>query len=421
VKTQGRSVLLRDSAAALSAEGLPLTVLHDVDSYPDAVGSDLDCLCRAPRRIPEVLAKYEIEVVQAIEMGPDAFYFVVRRSRGDDLALAALDVGSDYRRDGVLMFRYDELAAKPHPGGDVLALPPAMEFVTYMVKQIVKQQIDSGHATRLTALFRLSPAECRRQLRRLFSARDARLLERAAGEGRWREVDAALGRLRRALLLRQRTASPVDTIRTWYAGIRRRIRRLRQPAGLRVAFAGVNSQQASAIVDCVIADIAPAFWHVHLTSARRRNASSEPRRPAWLPRVAALPPLLLLHLAAYWTKTFLMLVRATLVVTVDDRPAAAGGWTLSPLGLEPPIVIELTEREEGSRLPAEAARNRLVVSAGRPVDESRREIRQVILRRLTVRTLRRLGIPVRNGLRAVAAEDVAVAGARLTAEPPPDE
>ena len=104
--TQG--TLLFSVFALLEASGVPDCVLHGADALPGGVTSDVDCIMPpevVPRKLTAILQQHRSElrgaVVQWLQHEATAHYLVLATE--DDQAdpkFLALDVSSDYRRNG---------------------------------------------------------------------------------------------------------------------------------------------------------------------------------------------------------------------------------------------------------------------------------------------------------------------------------
>ena len=413
-----RGTLLRDCAAALADAGLTLCVLHGYDRYPDHIESDLDCICPEPGRIPHVLSRTGVAtVVQVIEMGPDAYYYVLHRTCGMGHALVAVDVAVDYRRDGLRFLGRHELTRSCRSVGEINVPSPAIEFAAYVVKRVLKLHLDRHHATRLTHLYRNDPAGCAAMLERFFPAAEAALLGEAASTGEWEPVRRELGALRR--LLRQRRRRPVlASLRDGMAELGRRLRRALHPTGLWVAVLGPNGSGKSSVIARVGADVAPIFWHVEHVRAGVPPVHNLDSRG-----VRSLATALRASVAGIWNHAVGIrprLVRSSLVLHEGSNHGAGPSPATSRAGVRlaglldgfearpdlvlvldapaetlhlrrPDVPLEELKRQRAAWLEAAAASpGSHVVDTTRTIDDVSHHVEDLVIAHMVERTARRL-------------------------------
>jgi thymidylate kinase len=414
-----RGTLLRDCAAALADAGLTICVLHDHERYPDRIESDLDCVCPGPGRIPHVLSSRGVAtVVQVIEMGPDAYYYVLHRACDRGHALVAVDVAVDYRRDGLRFLGREELARSCRPRDEINVPSPNVEFAAYLIKRVLKDDLDQDHARRLSELYRTDVAGCAAMLDRFFPAAEARLLADAASAGEWEPVRQQLGALRQ-LLKRRRPWPVLPYLHDGVAELARRFRRWLHPTGLWVAVLGADGSGKSSVIARAGADLAPIFWRVEHVRTRVRPALHPRRQRRLSLRVMALRA----SLEKRWNHTVGIhprLVRSTLLLqesshpTMSPTPARRGarGW----FGRGPDLAIVLDapaetlhsrradvqledlkrQREAWLGIAARTPASH-VVDSERIIDDVSRDVEDLIIDHMATRTARRLRIGLRPG------------------------
>lgn len=383
-----RGTLLRDAAEALDEAGLRLCVLHGSDRYPN-VESDLDAVCVEPRRIPEVLAARRRSVlVQAIEHERDAYYYVLHGRCPRGSAFVALDVSADYRRNGRVFYAGSQLARSCRPWREIDRPSPDVEFTCYLIKKLLKADLQAEHAGDLSRIYALDPPGCERELGRFFPDPVVRLLVHAASQGDWDEVRARIAELRRGLLFRVGVRAPWRMVRYWLDDAIRRIRRILRPTGMVVLVDGADGSLVAAIMDRIESVLAPAFRRTVRPPLNQDSGARGIRERA---RMYG-------HL--YW-----LLVHSTLVLLgpVDDadirgrrvrgrRPSArlARMLRLMPQSWTLNVYVGASHHS-----PATERRGRpgwYVVDGSRPLDEIITEVTHAAVKHMAQRTARRLGV-----------------------------
>jgi thymidylate kinase len=421
----------------LDAAGVPLTVLHGYGE-PAFGASDVDCVTPVkdiPAAIAAALRDTGCALVQHLEHEHGSHYFVIDMcpEGGGDERFLALDVASDYRRNGRVFFSASDLTASAtnDSRGRVAAAP--IEFAYYLVKKVAKGELAPLHGQRLSALYRHDPDGCDRQLARFWPAGSIQELQNAARSGNWEHVQASLPRLRHELLVVSNGATGLETAGFRIADLRRLIRRIVHPAGLHVVFLGSDGAGKSTVIARIAHELAPVF----------RNTSMQHFSPELFPGTGASVPVTTPHAqaprsrvasiakVAKWLVDFsighvvadrLRLIRANLLlydrylpdVLIDPRRYRYGGpeWLIHlvcrvvpkpdlVIGLDAPAEILQARKQEIS--PAESERQRdayrtlvrslrngRVVDASQPLDDVVAAVNQIILEHLSARAARRL-------------------------------
>ena len=108
-------------------------------------------------------------VVQWLQHEATAHYLVLASE--DDVAdpeFLALDVSSDYRRNGRVFYSGEEILASRRRGEYLWAPSPAVEFGCYLVKKIAKGRLADEQGRYLTELYGRDPAGCDREISRFW-------------------------------------------------------------------------------------------------------------------------------------------------------------------------------------------------------------------------------------------------------------
>lgn len=430
-----RGKMLRDVVAALRSAGHELLILHGYDDFPHHVSSDVDAVSPDPMQIPRILSERcmddPITTVQVIQHETSAFYCILYRSHAGKPTFLALDVSSDYRRDGRVFFEGQELLEDPRPVEFFDVPSPEIEFAYYLVKKVAKGSLNEAQARRLSRLYSEDPAGCDRQLARFFPREEAEIISGAAWRGIWEPVRARIRDLRRIMLDKLRREQPVRVLRYWLGAFGRLLRRILRPTGLMVVFLGVDGSGKSSVIDRVERSLAPAFRRTaqyRLRPSRRKGGGvpvTDPHALSPRGRVSSLVKLafwLADYTAGYAVRTFPRLVRSTLVLfdryyqdlLVDSRRYRYGGpmWLARLVGRilpRPDLIVVLDappevlrarkqeispeevarQREEYLRL-ADSLPNGHVVDASNPLDRVVADVEKIVLDHMAARTARRL-------------------------------
>jgi len=438
VTNERRAALLWGAVAALWRSGHKLFVLHAYEGYPERIDSDLDAISEKPKRIPYTLVELgAASVVQVIEHNRNAFYYVLTEPRGDRFVFVPLDVWSDYRTDGRIFFTTDELLEKPWCRHEFFYGPPAdLEFAYYLVRKVVKAQLNTAHAAQLSELYSKDREGCERLLHRFFPSAEVELIRKAAQSDNWEQVRNNIIGLRRAMLSKTGREHPLRTLRYRLGDLWRSVNRLLAPTGLAVAFLGADGSGKSTVIDEIERELAPMFWH---TAQYRLQPRTRKRKEASVPVTdphSQQPRGVASSLAklAYWWADYTLgwmasiypqLARSTFVlfdryyhdVLVDPRRYRYGGpmWLVRLVRhfiIRPHLVIlldaspdVLRSRKQEVSL-EETARHRKayldllsdlpnghLVDASRPRHEVVAEVGRIIIDHMTRRTARRLRLP----------------------------
>lgn len=255
-----RSTILSDVIACLEASKSAYCVLNGYEGYPQVIPSDVDLLVDDPLGVARRIVDRNIaQIVQAVQYESTAFSFVLSRPGADPSGFLLLDASSDVRDRGRIFFRAADIleGARRKDGFPIPA--PDIEFTCYLIKKLMKGDLNESRAARLSALYREAPAESARRVRDLFAPADAELILRAARREAWDGVRAGSEGLRRALLRRTLFRRPRAVAAYWMAELARLARRVRNPVGLVVAFIGPDGVGKSTAARLVERRLGPLF------------------------------------------------------------------------------------------------------------------------------------------------------------------
>jgi hypothetical protein len=147
----------------LHGSGIPYCLLGAADDSAVLGESDLDFAVSPSdyARIPQLLAHAAARVggglIQAMRHETTATYFVIAKTQGDTLAFLNPDCISDYRREGRLWMRTEELLRDRCAGAGGFYHPAAdVDFKYYLIKQVLKQTLTDAQWAKLRALYHQS-------------------------------------------------------------------------------------------------------------------------------------------------------------------------------------------------------------------------------------------------------------------------
>jgi thymidylate kinase len=437
-----RGRLLQSVVELFDASGIPYCILHGYKDYPARVVSDVDCIIPAeflPGQLATLLRanrdRLGAAVVQWIQHESTANYFVLAThgvsSRWEFLAV---DISSDYRGDGRVFYRGEEVLASRYLDRGFWVPSPALEFGCYLVKKIAKRSLGKEHDRRLTDLYKKDPAGCDREIARFWRGDHVRLIRSVAGSGQWDVVREHIPSLRVELLWPGTIGDLRSSARYWAADGLRRLRRWRVPTGVHVVLLGADGSGKSTTLSSLGDALAPVFRRVtrnHLAPALfHRPGSTTPAtsphgRPVRSPitSLAKAVSWLVDYTLGYYVKVRPGLARSTLVLfdryfidaLVDPRRYRYGGpqwvlhlvWSLIPkpdlvilLDAPPEVLrarkqeVSLSETERQQRAYRELVGtlpNGHIVNVAQPLDQVVTAVGTVVLDFLTSRTVRRLG------------------------------
>jgi thymidylate kinase len=380
--------------------------------------------------------------VQCLEHEQNSCFLVLAWRRPDgQIDTLAIDVCADYFRIGRRMLRAQEILAgrRSATGVDGRALgftvPAARTaFIYYLVKRIDKRSLNERQGEYLTMEWRSDPEGAVEQLERFWGPDQVALLARAAANGEWGAVRAALPQLR--TILRWRLVHSPQAV---VGELRRRWRRVRAPTGLLVALLGADGSGKSSVIAALASGSRPEFRRASTLHLRPRLGTflSKPRptvqRPhAAEPRGRFLSVLKVIlftldYIVGYWVKLWPRLVRSTLILCdryfddllIDPRRYRYGGSPLAVvrarwfvprphlwLVLDAPVhvlqarkcevsSVESARQREGYLQLAATEKHSVVIDSTQPLVSVVEQARWAIMERLAQRTARRMGFTTR--------------------------
>src|SRR5882724_2889607 len=420
---------------------IPYCVLHGYERYPQRITSDVDCMIPASVHPDQLAALFHENRGISIDADLVCFreYYFVFAGRNADRSPSylVLDLSIDYELGGLRFYTGREVIESRRRHNRFWTPAPHVEFSCYLARKIAKAQLNDAQGRRLNALYTQDPAGCQQQVARFWGARNTALIVSAASSGDWTPVRRCRSRLDAELRMRAMLRHPWRSIWNWSLRMGRQVRSgFRPEGGLTVVFLGPDGAGKSSVIKAVRQGLAGAFARTTcyyfapgLLSLFRRPAGPT------LPHAAAPRSLMISVMVAlcYWLVYYLIcyrlaihfaLARSTLVLhdrhlvdaLVDPKRYRYGGptwllrliWRFTPkpdlvvLIDAPPGVLQARKQEvpfEETARQREAylslmktMKNGHVVDAARPLEHVVRDVNDIILRHLTMRIARRLGL-----------------------------
>jgi len=307
----------------LNQSGIRYCILGGFDRDEANAGSDIDLMVdsRELARMPGVMANVAEaargKLVQAIWHETSACYFVLAKRSASYVGFLNPDCTGDYRRDGRLWLRADDVLSSRCPYRDFYVPSCTDQFIYLFIKRVLKQAISPWQLRRLRHLYQRDPRGCRARMSRFFSHATIRQVEKAFSteNGTWFEAEL------RGLLTELRTSPPIEGIvgraKHFALDVVRVCKRIYSPTGLIVAICGGRDDLRKELASRAMAVLAPLFrW--------TRTVSQGPSHRQ-VPGVAA--------------RMYIRRLRSTLVVATTPGPAQR-----KPAVLNPDLTVVLRPR-----------------------------------------------------------------------------
>ena len=285
----------------LNRSAVPYCLLSGYENFPDVGDSDIDFMVQPgdeARVVPvlqSVARRRGALLVQALQHETGACYFVLAKPVADGVAYLHPDCTTDYRRDGRLWLRADEILRGRRRFLNFYVPASADEFLYYLIKKVLKLDFTAQHLQHLRDRYERSPQECTKRMTRFWPAKTVRtvvsaLLENDLWRLRW-NLPSLSAELLASPLIEPLSARATQWAREW----KRRVSRVARPTGLTIVIHGGNASQRPELAAALETNLRPAFrrtvvtgddssvralhrWHamVRSTLVIRHRASSPP-------------------------------------------------------------------------------------------------------------------------------------------------
>ena len=222
--------------------------------------------------------------MQALRHETGACYYVLAKQVGNEVAYLRPDCTADYRREGRLWLSAQPVIDARRRWNGAWRPGVADEFHYYLVKKVLKQEIDGAKLARLAALLAESPEPCRARMARFWPPETVAGLAKAVRDRDLSWMRAHLPRL----LSELRASPPVEgrwqRLVNYGRECRRKAQRAANPTGVCISVHGGSRDERSQLAAGLERNLRGAF--------RRTRLMYEGRRPGlgmmaslWLARV----------------------------------------------------------------------------------------------------------------------------------------
>lgn len=310
--------------------GPQYAVLHGAGALQKGLSSDLD-LVVARKDVPDVLVDLmkaeEFCLVQCLEYEAKCYGLILGiQSPSSNGSYLVVDICSDYRWGGLVIFPEQELLTGRIRKGDFYVVPPKTELSFLLVKKIYeKSTIPLHQRDRISLLVELLGSEADSCVTGVFGNHVGRLLISWIREKRWDVIESNTRQLRWALRWCKLVGDPANPTRYWRDEIIRQVRRIMYPTGLQIAFLGPDGSGKSTLAGQVLVRLRGAFrrastFHFRPKLLPKRIKSEEFASPHGHPPYSAARSLMMMlyHCAdfvlGHFLKVWPRLIRSTLVV-----------------------------------------------------------------------------------------------------------
>ena len=276
---------------AMNAAEIPYCLLNGFRGYPELIASDVDfmVLPKDAKRVAPLLAdvarRCDALLVQAIRHETGAWYFVLAQPVNGEVAYLHPDCSTDYRRDGRMWQAAEPVLAKRRRYKTFFVPAIADEFLNYLIKKILKQDVTVEQMHRLGALYLSDPEECSKRLHRFWSAPTVRALVSALvrQEIGWMQSHQPelLSELSEAAPVESWWGRAAQSLQEW----RRRLERVLNPTGLSVAICGGTKQQRTELATALEANLRPAFRRTMICAEESAGDGLWGAMPIWRAKV----------------------------------------------------------------------------------------------------------------------------------------
>jgi thymidylate kinase len=309
------SQLVTAGFRAWEQAGINCLVLRNYEGLPDFTANDIDVLVdpkqllHAERVLLQAATQAGFRLHNRAEYATLALYLSSRQTNAQahfDLFTALKWRGFEFlASNGFLSRKVGKgLFCVPHTADETATKLLATLIYTGKVKENYRASVAAG--------LQAEPAAITDLLARTYGPEHAKFLVAAGAQEKWTDIEAAIGSLRQALVLRQLAGHPWRTLKSLLLDANRLVRRFLRPPGVTVVLCGADgsgkSTAASALVEGLSATFSPQkgyhfHWKPPIFSARRRAARGPVTDPHGRP--VRGPVVSLGYFGFHWLEFFL--------------------------------------------------------------------------------------------------------------------
>ncbi|MEW6144673.1 MAG: hypothetical protein AB1598_06590 [Thermodesulfobacteriota bacterium] len=244
-------------------DAMEYAVLHGWDSLPHRLRSDLD-IALNPRHLgtlEESLLNYRGgRLVQMIQHESSCFYFIMALRDGKGIDFLQVDAATDYRRNGIIYFRADELSKDRARWNGFRVASPETELAYLLVKKTLKGSTPVHQQERLMHLIdKIGQDKAMLISTRLFGKKSGPYVVTRISKNDWKAVEYDTPGLRRALVWEVLKKDPLNPVKYWLDEAKRILVRWRFPTGMSVAVLGPDGAGKSTLIDNIEKRFSGAF------------------------------------------------------------------------------------------------------------------------------------------------------------------
>lgn len=313
-------------------EGLPIEycILHGCGADDSCLNSDVD-IAVAPNDLiafETALDENSCEgVSQLVHHESTGYSFKVRLPTRQSIVFAEFDVGTDYRRDGLVYLSGADLLKNRRKWLDLWRASPESEFAYLVVKRICKQRLSARQTSRLHELQIELDVGSLAVCQQLLGARWAGRVVGWIASSDWTAFETNLHGLRRALRWQRLISDPLNPLRYWLPEIVRLQQRFRYPTGLLVSVLGPDGSGKTTLIENLKNELSGTFRCAQAFRFRpdlfhRNLPGPEPHPHAKGVRSRLLSILKVLYLSGDYALGYLINVRSKLIrsdLVIFDR------------------------------------------------------------------------------------------------------
>ncbi|MBQ7540161.1 MAG: hypothetical protein IJT13_03450 [Bacteroidaceae bacterium] len=412
---------------------LPYALVGRTETYPDAIGSDIDIVIPKNKIdlfhhiVWEIEKVPETKVIQCFQHETVAFYYIVVHFSENGPLFIQPDVCTDYYRRGRKLLTAEDLLEERRKSkqGTFYVLSSHKEFIYYLLKKIDKRNLSVEQFEHIRNSFLENPEKALLEAGNFFTKEALQVIERCLRDNDLDSMLKNLAFLQQSIHQSHRKAV-IDVIKDGFL----KLRRIMHPTGYVVAFLGPDGSGKTTVINAFKSNIAPSFRKMaqyHLFPVPQKDSDTPNTDPhQQKPRSPWLSFLKLCYFIVLYNTGWLRLVvpkkiRSTLVIfdryyhdlLIDPlryRNGCSAGLTrfvgkLLPqpqlwFVLDAPtdviqarkseVTPEETERQRNAyRAFAESRKNAFIIDTNRPVNVIAEEVCRHMSDALTERAHKR--------------------------------